>query len=104
MMVSQGSSSWEFTYQHRHTGKPSTETKITMGAAYNILGKLVPPHYLAIGTILTVVGGVQLATLGGDKESAPAAAPKAPATSSSKDGELDVEKAIADFLASNEKA
>lgn len=71
-----------------------------MGAAYNILGKMVPSHYLAIGTLATVVGGVQLNSLLSGAE-APAAAPVAPAATSS--GELDVEKAINEFLASSEE-
>jgi hypothetical protein len=77
-----------------------------MGAAYNIMGKLVPPHYLAIGTIGAVVGGVQLNSFL-SKSSKPAAATteSAPAPASTgNDGELDVEKAINDFLASNDKA
>ncbi|GMM29298.1 hypothetical protein DAMA08_020140 [Martiniozyma asiatica (nom. inval.)] len=71
-----------------------------MGAAYTILGKAVPSHYLAIGTLASVVGGVKLNSFLGASEkpaAAPAAAPAAP-----KD-ELDVEKAISDFLSSSEK-
>lgn len=74
-----------------------------MGAAYNILGKMVPPHFLAIGTIGAVVGGVTASSyMGGKSEekNAPAAPAAAPAAEA---GELDVEKAINDFLASNDK-
>ena len=62
---------------------------------------MVPPHYLAVGTIAAVVGGVKLATMGdSDKAAAPATPAAAPAAA---DGELDVEKAINDFLASSDK-
>lgn len=72
-----------------------------MGAAYNILGKQVAPHWLAIGTLATVVGGVQLNSFLGSSKSVPEpAANSAPAAAS---GELDVEKAINDFLASNDE-
>jgi F-type H+-transporting ATPase subunit k len=74
-----------------------------MGAAYNIFGKMVPPHYLAVGTIAAVVGGVKLATMG-DSDKAAAPAPATPAAApAAADGELDVEKAINDFLASSDK-
>lgn len=81
-----------------------------MGAAYNILGKSVQPHWLAIGTIATVVGGVNLNSILSSVGAAPApaatpapaaAAPAAPAAPAS--GEFDVEKAINDFLASTEE-
>lgn len=72
-----------------------------MGAVYNILGKNVPSHYLAIGTLAGVVGGIQLNSfLGSQQPAAPATPAATPAAAS---GELDVEKAINDFLASNDK-
>lgn len=72
-----------------------------MGAAYNILGKQVAPHWLAIGTLATVVGGVKLNSfLGASKTAEEPVATPAPAAAS---GELDVEKAISDFLASNDE-
>lgn len=76
----------------------------SMGAAYTILGKNVPSHYLAIGTLTAVIGGVKLNSLlggSGDAEATPAPAAAAPAAAAS--GELDVEKAINDFLASSDK-
>lgn len=73
-----------------------------MGAAYNILGKNVPSRYLALGTIATVIGGVQLNSLLGSSEPAKATPAPAPVAASS-EGELDVEKAINDFLASNDE-
>lgn len=77
-----------------------------MGAAYNILGKTVQPHWLAIGTIATVVGGANLNSILSAVGAAPAAAP-APAAATTPapaaGGELDVEKAINDFLASSDE-
>lgn len=73
-----------------------------MGAAYNILGKMVPPHFLAIGTIGAVVGGITASSYLGKTEEADTA-PAAPAAPATEAGELDVEKAINDFLASNDK-
>nr|C0HK67.1 RecName: Full=ATP synthase subunit L [Ogataea angusta] len=70
-------------------------------APYVIFGAKVPPHWLAIGTILTVVGGIY----GPKAFSSPAAAAPAatPAAAPSSEPELDVEKAINDFLASDKK-
>lgn len=73
-----------------------------MGAAYVILGKNVPARYLAIGTIASVIGGVQLNSFLGSASStgesaAPAAAPKA------QEGEMDIEKAINDFISSDKE-
>ncbi|OWB49871.1 hypothetical protein B5S33_g1595 [[Candida] boidinii] len=64
-----------------------------MGAAYNIFGKSVQPHWLAIGTIASVVGGI----VGPKLFAAPAdatAATAAPVESKPADGEIDVEKSI----------
>lgn len=78
-----------------------------MGAAYNILGKSVQPHWLAIGTIATVVGGVNLNSILSSVGAAPAPAatpaPAAAAPAAPAGGEFDVEKAINDFLASTEE-
>ncbi|TID30433.1 hypothetical protein CANINC_000944 [Pichia inconspicua] len=73
-----------------------------MGAVYNILGKNVPSQYLAIGTLAAVIGGVQLNSFLGSQQPAAPATPAA-TTPAAADGELDVEKAINDFLASNDK-
>ncbi|KAG5360262.1 ATP synthase subunit K [Yarrowia sp. B02] len=67
-----------------------------MGAAYHIFGKTVYPHQLAIGTILSVVGGVVLATSGKKAEK-----PAAPAIQA---GSSDEEKFIANFLKEQEAA
>ncbi|KAG0679088.1 Vacuolar protein sorting-associated protein 29 [Pichia californica] len=67
-----------------------------MGASYNILGKQVASQWLAIATLAGVVGGIKLNSfLAADAPAADAPAAPAPAA-----GELDVEKAINDFLAS----
>lgn len=71
-----------------------------MGAVYNILGKNIPSQYLALGTLAAVVGGIQANSfLGSQEAAAPAPAAAAPAA----EGELDVEKAINEFLASSDK-
>ncbi|GME67920.1 unnamed protein product [[Candida] boidinii] len=64
-----------------------------MGAAYNIFGKSVQPHWLAIGTIASVVGGI----VGPKLFAAPAdatATTAAPVETKPADGEFDVEKSI----------
>ncbi|KAG0689168.1 hypothetical protein C6P40_005469 [Pichia californica] len=69
-----------------------------MGASYNILGKQVASQWLAIATLAGVVGGIKLNSfLAADAPAADAPAAPAPAA-----GELDVEKAINDFLASSD--
>ncbi|ODV84802.1 hypothetical protein CANARDRAFT_176629 [[Candida] arabinofermentans NRRL YB-2248] len=70
-----------------------------MASGYVILGKTIPSHWLAIGTILGVVGGVTIPkALNGP---APVAATPAPAKT--EESEFDVEKLLNDFLATDEK-
>ncbi|GME69248.1 hypothetical protein B5S28_g1678 [[Candida] boidinii] len=66
-----------------------------MGAAYNIFGKSVQPHWLAIGTIASVVGGIVGPKLfAAPADAAAPAATAAPVESKPADGEFDVEKSI----------
>ncbi|KAH7319860.1 hypothetical protein B0I35DRAFT_478164 [Stachybotrys elegans] len=51
-------------------------------AYYNIAGKQVAGHYLAIGWLATMFGGIYYATSGPKKTIAPAAAPPLNASSS----------------------
>ncbi|VEU19914.1 DEKNAAC100202 [Brettanomyces naardenensis] len=66
-----------------------------MVATYNIAGKKVPSHYLAIATLTTVIGGVFLykALAKPSKAAAPV-----PASAGQDD---DVTKAIDEFVKSN---
>lgn len=80
------------------THHTTSQHNTTMGASYNILGKQVASQWLAIATLAGVVGGIKLNSfLAADAPAADAPAAPAPAA-----GELDVEKAINDFLASSD--
>lgn len=70
-----------------------------MGAAYVIFGKSVPAKWLALGTIGAVVAGASLAMSG--PEAAVADSGAAVPVAKSQEGEMDVEKAINEFIAAN---
>lgn len=75
-----------------------------MGANYTILGRSIPPHFLAIGTILTVVGGITIPKAFSSPVAAKASTTGAAPTEKPQQDEFDVVKAIDTFVNSNENS